>query len=455
MKATLKYVDLEPSLTDIVTGEVTRKQWNSFSPATRDIDYFAKITKGHQLLNIEYSVHCALVRELIIKNDGSEQHKINLMRELEAVLVLAELLECVHRYYLMVPHEVARFRCEQAIYREHLAQYGYEFKSPIKKRTLAPSLTKIIREQTVYANLLRHIIARSKRLLTFISPVLNHPAEYKNITGSLDYLLVPAISFAAWLFFVPRACVNLYLMGKHLIPGSWMSEQEKALGFGIRFKSQMDRRWFELSNDIVSLLANSLNCFLFVGSLLPLSLYVTVASLAYKVCLASLRAYIDISRLKKLEYEYKETLTTTVSAEECDEIKRYIHHLQQRIAFEQKRLYAQVAITATLLLAFILTFPIVANPIVAIVGAALAVLTTALSYGSIQWLAHQKPPDAVPLPPALSTDKEEDASMEVLPLITATKTQSSLARWRLFKSPTLKDLTSNESDPELARFVID
>ena len=64
-------------------------------------------------------------------------------------------------------------------------------------------------------------------------------------------------------------------------------------------------------------------------------------------------------------------------------------------------------IAATLLIAFALTFPIFANPIVPIIGAVLAVLTTIAWYRSLKWIIHQKPADKVP---ALQKESSEAAA---------------------------------------------
>lgn len=457
LKRVNSYGHLQPSVTVITDGEAVRKQWNSFTPGERDIAYFKEIAHDHQLLIIEYSAHCALARELLLQGDDSEQNKAKIIRQLEAALILAELLEYLHQHYLIVPREVARLRGEQATYRGYLAKYGYQFTSPIEPLSIVQSYSKTIREQTLPANLMRHMVARSKRLLTMIAPLIEDPTHYKRVTGHLDWILVPTLSYAAWLFFVPRAAVNLYLMGKHVIPGSWMSEQEKALGWKTRFKSQLERRWFELGNDIAALVANLLNCFLFVGPLLPFSIYVTTASLSYDVGLACLRAYIEISRLKKLENQYKEMLAgSTLSDAERDEINGYIRHLEQRIAYEQKRLAVQVAIAAALLIAFVLTFPIFASPIIPIVGAALAVLTTALWYRSIKSLINQKPIDKVPaLPPPPVDEEAPDATADTVELLPPAKPQNGLSILGLFgfrsSSGTQRP---NGSDSELARFVV-
>ena len=251
-----------------------------------------------------------------------------------------------------------------------------------------------------------------------ITPALNDSRQYSSITGSMDHILLPALSYAAWLFFLPRALVNLSLTYKHVVPGSWMGPRERALGWQTRFKTQMERRWFELGNDIAALVVNLLNCFLFVGALSPLGLYVVGMSLTFDVALASLRAYIEISRLKKLEEKYRGMLVGDLSDDERVETERYIAHLNQRITYEQKRLYIQIMIAAALLIAFAMTFPIFANPIVPIIGAVLAVLTTIAWYSSLKWIIHQKPADKVPALPKTTTEDASGVKVEDVPVTT-------------------------------------
>lgn len=440
------------------------KAWAFREHISQNVETFKKIVYDHQVLSVEYSAHCALARELIQTEGQDEHNKTKIIRQLEAALILAELLEHIHQYYLMVPREVSRLRNEQTVYRDHLAKYGYTFgNTHIEPFKVTQSASKTIREQTLPVNLVRHMVARTRRLLVLITPTVNDSNHYSGVIGSMDHIVVPALSYAAWLFFVPRAFVNIWLTGKHVIPGSWMSDHEKALGWKIRFKSQMERRWFELGNDIAALVVNLLNCFLFVGAMTPIGLYVTAASLAYDVGLACLRAYIEISRLKKLEDSYKEMLAhgmlnsagerIPLTAEEVEETNGYIRHLHERISYEQKRLYMQVMIAATLLIAFALTFPLFAfNPIIPIVGAAIAVLTTIAWYQSIKWVVRQKPADKVPAIPPVASPDSAGEGVPLLPVPASPQKPSGLGgMFAMFRLP--RQIQSG-SNPELAKFTV-
>ena len=356
------------------------------------IDFFRYIVKNHSILSIEYSIHCTqLARDLLYKNAGE------ITEQIETALMLAELMEHIYRVYLKVPREVERFRREQTVYRSLLADQGYHFACNGQIDETTPSLSETIRELTGSANWPRNFIVRLRRLLVSTIPLASDLHRYLSVIRTIDKFCTPVLTYLAWIFFIPRALTNLFLTGKHVIPGTWMNQQEESLGWQIRLMAQMESRWLELGNDIVWLTLGVLNCFVLTGALAPIGFYGSAILLAYDVVLASLRVYIEISRLQTLEKDYSKMLDKAeLSPEETVQTANHLCYLGQRIAYEQKRLYIQVVNTSLLLLAFSLAFPLFAfNPIIALIGAALAVLTTIACYASVKWVEQQKPVDKV------------------------------------------------------------
>ena len=378
-----------------------QRNWLFFQNLPReDLDFFRYFVKNHALINLEYSVH-----RTQLANDLKGEHKVSLIPQFEAALIMAEILEAVYEDYLVVPREVFRLRKEQDVYRQWLEQLGpqrsyhYCFPRDISVSPIAQSSNKMIRDQTLIANLYRHMVGRTRRFALILAPAIFNSEFFKPWFDSFDYYALPMLSYASWLFFVPRAAVNLGLTAKHLIPGPWMSETEKSLGAGTRFRAQMERRWLELGNDLAALAVNLTNCFVLIGALTPWSLYLTTVSLAYDVVLASVRSYIEISRLKTLEKTYLHMQAQGGTAQ----ISGYLSHLQTRIYFEQLRLYSSVVINLNLLLGILLTLPVFGfPPLIPIIGAALAVLTTIAWFASISYLDKQKPSDKVLPPPEAS-----------------------------------------------------
>ena len=357
----------------------------------KDINYFRNLVENHQSLNIEYSVHSAqLAHDLLRKNT------IEVIQQIEAALLMAELLEVIYRDYLIVPREAIRLRNEQQLYRSMLVSAGYDFITDTDHAVVDTQFTKNVRERTAIINWSRLLIGRIRRFFALLSPVIND-SSYSNMFTGIDRYTGPVLNYASWPVFIPRLSTNLFLTAKHLFPGSWMSEQEKALGWQTRLKAQLSRRGFELGNDSMAMTVNIINCFVLIGALSPLGLYATVASLAFDVFYACLRFYIEVGRVQKLEQQYRDRLKSdNLPLEEREHIKEYLFHLHQRIAYEEKRIYIQISLTSSLLLAFALTLPFfMASPLLPMIGALLSIIVTIGYYMANKKLEQQKPTDKI------------------------------------------------------------
>lgn len=396
------------------------RRWSFFQNLpTNDRHLFSYYVKNHALLSLEYSVHRSqLAADLQAKN------KVSLIPQIEAALIMAEILECVYEKFLIVPREVARLRSEQLVYRQWLQILGpqgtppqeYQFSRDLGTLSVAQTTNKTIREQTLPANLYRHMVGRTRRFVMIMAPVIFGPEAFKPWLTQCDYYMLPVLNYASWIFFFPRTAVNLVLMSKHIIPGGWMSDTEKSLSIGTRFRAQMERRWLELGNDLAAVAVNMTNCFVLVGALTPWALYLTTVSLAYDVLLAGIRSYIEISRLKDIERTYEQML----AKDNSEQISGYLAHLRVRIQFEELRLYSSVWINLSLLVAMVLTLPVYGfPPLMPVIGAALAVMTTIAWFASIGWVNQSKPSDKVPAPlssPPLVTETPGSAASSSSPV---------------------------------------
>ena len=262
-------------------------------------DFFSKVMLLHPVLTIEYSVLC-----YNLKHSLAIQSKVNnpaLIEQLKAALILAELLEHVHLRYLVVPREVARLRGHQQTYRELLRDIaGYEF-SPhlpgVGSVDVGLSITQRIRDEIAEYNWYRLLFTRSKRMLDLLDVVVTNSKQYHNFVTFMDKYTNTFFAYLGWVFFIPRLSVNSILLLKHTLPWPWMDDDEKAIAWYVRFMAHLQRRWFELGNDLVWITAGLLNCFVFVGALAPFGFYVTLAAFAFDVINTSVRAYIELSRL--------------------------------------------------------------------------------------------------------------------------------------------------------------
>ena len=307
--------------------------------------------------------------------------------------MMADLLEHIYQYYLIVPREVVRIRREQHIYRELLR---LAISNP-KNVQASSSPSKAIRDLTVTVNWPRLFLFRVRRLLITISPLTVDFSRYRRFVSAMERHVGPAVPYISWIFFAPRLLTNLFLTMKHVLPGPWMGEHEHALGWQTRFIAQMQRRWFELGNDAVWLTAGLINCFVLTGILGPISFFVGAGCQAFDLALASVRAHIEINRLKKIEKTYVDMLTNPLlEPDDRKQIQDYLSHLQHRITHEKKRVYLSVINNSVLLLAVILILPVFASiPVIPLIGAILAVLNTILCYNAMKYIDQHKPSDKI------------------------------------------------------------
>ena len=373
--------------------EEHKLSWNFSEKIERQcIDFFRYFVKNHQLLNIEYSAHCSkLARDLATKNIDQLEEQI------KEALMLAEILEIIYRDYLIVPREAARLGRDKLVYKQLLAS-KYEFQGSNLPVNASASLSNDVRLQTLPANIIRHMFARSKRLMILAIPLVNDGNKYSSWIKHLDSYVQPFFAYAAWMFFVPRISVNLFLTGKHLLPGYWMSEKEKSLGWQTRLNAQMERRWLELGNDIPALIVTSLSCFVLIGSLAPIANTVATISLLYDVVLSLERARVETNRMNQLKAQYNQNLNSgNLSPHEAAETKDYLKHLENRWSFDKKRIAIMTTCNTILSIAFILSLPTF-PPLLAIVAGAIAILTTVALFTAIKLIDKYKPVDKVSIP---------------------------------------------------------
>jgi len=410
-------VGIVPALPDNSPDSSRWKPLSELADLARGLDYqrdfFRPLVKRHALLALEYNVLCTQLTHDFFREERNEKQNEQLTKQVATALMMAELLTYIYRDYLNVPREVARLRDEQKVYRDLLTPVGYQFSEDIPELDSKPEwLSQQIRMGTVSANQLRLVALRCKRVLNTLVPLAQQMSTYGAVMGDIDMVANPFFSYLSWLFFMPRFSVNMFLMGKHLIPGSWMSEQEKSLGFWRRLRAQTQRRWFELGNDSLWIVAGVLGCFLLIGGLAPIGMYLNVAYYLYDVVLALIRFYLETSRLEGLRAQYQAMIAAEQAKEYPDEekikeLEAFEQHLQARYKFEQKRLMIGVVNTTALLLALVLCLPIMftIHPVIPLIGAILIIAITVATYYAAQELEKQRPQGKIaslPNAPALS-----------------------------------------------------
>jgi len=359
-----------------------------------DADFYRQVVAMHPILNIEYSILCTQLRHSFSFPDQIK--KDVLVDQIISALILAELLELVHLHYLNVPREVSRLRRQQAIYRNLLVELEVYNFSPRGEKAIEVglSLSQQIRDTTLATNWYRLLFIRSKRALDFIDMVGTGSASYKKFVLVLDQYANPFLAYFAWCFYIPRLSTNLFLILKHTIPGPWMKDEEHILGWIVRFQAQLNRRWFEVMNDSVWFGVGLVNCFLLVGSLSPVGMYLAIFFYVFDVANAALRAYIELNRLFELYITYTTMQQHELNPDERKIIADYQVCLANRINFEKLRLGLTVGNTIAILIAMGFAAPVFAiNPVIPLIGAVLLVLICIISFTLTRMVENYRPKD--------------------------------------------------------------
>ena len=89
------------------------------------------------------------------------------------------------------------------------------------------------------------------------------PPDLYNTSQATQTLnsLLPVAGYISWILYYVRLAMNLCLVLKHTIPGTWLSPEERAITAWERFKNQLAQRKFALINDLIWGPANMVSYF--------------------------------------------------------------------------------------------------------------------------------------------------------------------------------------------------
>lgn len=248
------------------------------------------------------------------------------------------------------------------------------------------TLDSVIRFITAETNWYRLFGIRLKRLFTNFMPLVKS-LNYHWFVYEINRVN-PVLSYVAWLFYVPRLSADLYSLLIHTVPGPWMGENEKALGFSNNLSMHWERLWFEILNDAVWLAVGLACCFFLSPAnsiLLTAGLYFFDAGMAFT------NHYFSTAHHKKL----RDTLETqsknlyamlnelsSSKAFEGDEIKdeiasiaEHTRHINLWIDYEQQKLYLSIFVTSM----FSISMAIGALPTLFTLSAGLAIACPIIS----------------------------------------------------------------------------
>lgn len=369
-------------------------------PAT----FFHPMITKHLELTVAYSVLCTRLLHDFSRPGVS---KAELVEQLVAALMMAELLTPIYRDFLGEWHEVSRLQNEKKVFRDLLATQNYSFDASDDKAIALSSWSgQRVRGATPNWNFPRLLFGRSRRLLTTLVPIIKdfefgrYLAESKLglKMAAVDPYLGVLVSHASWLFFAPRLTVNSLVMLNFIVPHWWTAAKDKKMGLWLGFLGQLQQRWFELGNDSLWMTSGLLNCFVLTGPLAPLGIYVTLSLFLFDVLWARLRARIELNRLSGQQQTY-DNMAREMGGEETKEwleLKSYREHFAQRVDFEERRLFITLVNTQMLMFGMCFAFPaFAATPLLPFLGALIVLMTTVMVNRHLQGLGQLRPVDRV------------------------------------------------------------
>lgn len=353
-----------------------------------------RLISDHLVLTVDYSVLCHQIREniLFVGNESNsiddiESLEKKLREQVKAASLFAQLLERIYdAQHLDVPRELLRLRTHRKAYQKLLDPNNTEQFPPID---IGPSLIQKVRDLTFDSNFFRLFFIRTRRFLDMIHLAGLGSLSYGQFMAVINKYAMPIVIGLGCVFFLPRLFVNSSALYLNTFTTSFMSEEQCNLGWMNRFAAQMQRRWFHLGNDAVWISVGLTICFLLVGSLAPIAVYLTLAAFIYDVGLAILNVSIELYRLHRLKSQYIQMGNTP-------EIQSHLKHLDERMSFEASRVGVHLLSTIVIVCASTLALPVFAGmPIIPLIGAILMVLITALVVTAAVVFDHCRPKDHV------------------------------------------------------------
>jgi hypothetical protein len=353
----------------------------------------AYLVRNHKLLSFEYQVMRARLHHDVVNRNKPHTNLIAQVIDAQAV---SELLELVYEEHLNHPGEVARIKKEQALYEDFLVALRYESHKKDKTAEEQQQLFYIeqtIQNNTASLNWVRTFSFRIRRLLLVLGPLTAERGLYRYWIFLADQCTYPAFAYIAWLFFIPRLVINISMLLKHTIPGEWLSESDRKLSWKTRCLAELDKRWFDLGNDLVWCTSALLNCFILIGQLAPFALHTSLILQGFDLLWISIKAYTELTRFKALDEEYKALYNNPkISKDDKQDIGHYRYHLNLQMKHEQKKLLLSFTNNTMILLSVILSVPALAtSPLVPTIGAVLSVLMTCGAFWGTSYLDRHKP----------------------------------------------------------------
>lgn len=166
--------------------------------------------------------------------------------------------------------------------------------------------------------------------------------------------------------------------------------------FSLRLSTQINRRWFEMGNDLVWTGVAVFNAFALLGTTLPIAPLLSIAALSFDVLNAGIRAYIEINRLTKLHEQYTKMLGLEENEAKKRLIENHLSSINERLVFQKKCAYLSVGNVTMVLLAAAIALPFLAlNPPFLLAASACTIVLWCVVFYLSRYLDAQKPAEVI------------------------------------------------------------
>ena len=371
------------------------KQHKSFSdqlalePEENRSALFKFLIEEEASLALEYNALRALLKEALLK-PGTLKEEVLKSLVNEAI----DLCNILIKKYDLYINEHTSFLTKQTL-QNHAESYRRWLESapPLEVNSVPKLWSTYLWElmcrefSTERMNPRRLYVLRERRLVLLLVPLVRDLGDFSSWIIWADGYVGPFLAYLNCLFFLPRLAFNLYTLCNNVFDEN--KAESKHLGVFTRFVAQWNRLWPQLMNDIGWATNGMLMCFLFVGSLQPFAIYLSVAMQFYDVIMASIRVYIDLNRFNTLMKQYIQLGETSPDNDTFKLLlPLYLEQLENGMQREKTLLYLALANASVLFLAICLSLPfmVAISPIFPIVGAVIAIIMTVINFQGRSYL---------------------------------------------------------------------
>lgn len=336
---------------------------------TEAVSFFLPFLDHGWDLSRIYSAMLYEQKKILLERQSSSYDKQIHAQKIADMMILTALLQVVIFKDKHI-HYKALKTLDQLLYDVADFDSKLEFKEVIA----APSeLAGKIRENTRYYNLLLRLSSlRLYRVLNQLTKVLQDCKDYLNgLQAFKDNGGGVFFSYFSWVYFVPRILLNIYTLLSSIFDVSGLTGLEKAYGSWTRFKLQFQDLWQQLDNDLMWCTSGLMNCFILVGVIPMLGVYIMIAAQTHDFIVNCIINYIETRRLNNMMARFGRV-------GDLQDNPGLLDGLNKRAAFDKQFLFYTVANFAILLVCVAFMMPTFGSisPFIPLIAGIIAFLTT-------------------------------------------------------------------------------